>query len=92
MTQTETPVMIQLPELVDFPELGEDQSPHLECCRVERFFCGAHYHPELSALELDSPEDEVCVTCMKILHENHCWRGHQHCPIPLLQGLVCPDA
>jgi hypothetical protein len=76
---------------LDDIELG-DEHPHLECCRVERFFCGRPFHPELSACELESPGDEVCARCMEILHDNHCWRGHQHCPIPLLQGLVCPDA
>ena len=76
---------------LDDIELG-DVNPHLECCRVDRFYCGAAYHPEASASETDAPFDEVCETCIDILHANHCWRGHQHCPIPLLQGIVCPDA
>ena len=92
MSTIETPVTIELPELVDLPEIGEDVQPHLECCRVPRFFCGAPYHPEASASETNAPFDEVCEKCSDVMHANHCWRGHQHCPIPLLQGLVCPDA
>ena len=92
---TEIPLTTSPVETIDESpfeiELGDEQ-PHLECCRVERFFCGRPYHPELSALEMDAPEDEVCAKCMKILHAHACWRGHQHCPIPLMQGFVCPDA
>ena len=91
---TETPLTASpVEETVEDPfdvELGEEQ-PHLECCRMERFFCGHPYHPELSALEMNSPEGEVCEECMEILHANHCWRGHQHCPIPDIAGMVCPS-
>lgn len=77
-------------ELLDL-DLG-DEHPHLECCRVERFFCGKPFHPELSAPGLNAPFDEVCTDCSRIMAENWCHRGHQHCPIPLMQGFVCPDA
>lgn len=88
---TETPVTIELPELVEMPELG-DERLHIECCRITRFFCGRQYHPELSAA-METPPDEVCARCLEIDERTKCPRGldHAHCPMPLLLGLVCPD-
>jgi hypothetical protein len=92
MTVTETPVELTNLSLEEFEEMLGDERPHLECCRVERFFCGRPYHPELAAHETDTPTDEICEKCLQILNDHACWRGHQHCPIPLLAGFVCPDA
>ncbi len=91
MSIAETPVTVHgIDELLDL-DLG-NEVPHLECCRVERFFCGTQFHEELSAPRLGVPIEEVCPNCVQIFAEHACWRGHQHCPIPLLGGLVCPDA
>ena len=83
---TDSPTSV--PELLDL-DLGDEEF-HIVCCRVNRFFCGAPHYPEAEATEAEA-EEEVCGKCVKILHENACWRGHQHCPIPLMQGFVCPD-
>jgi hypothetical protein len=91
VTVTETPVEV-VPSTVWEPELGNEH-PHIECCRAPRFYCGAGYHPELSAGD-EHERDDLCTDCVKILEESQCWRGHQHCPIPspFLGGFVCPDA
>ncbi len=84
------PSVIQEWELDDLEEL-EGEQPHIECCRVERFYCGAKFHPELSAQGNNAALEEVCEECTQILERNRCWRGHNHCPIPLMIGLVCPE-
>lgn len=89
MSITETPVEVTAPVVFDI-ELG-DERPHIECCRVTRFYCGAPYHPELSASEENNP-DELCEVCFKILEDNECHRGHRHCPIPLLGWFICPES
>ena len=92
MSITETPVTIELPELVEFDvNLGYEVF-HIQCCRVDRFFCGRQFHPELGVMR-DTPEEEVCECCNRIADGSRCPRGlaHWHCPIPLLGGFVCPD-
>lgn len=87
MSDVLTPTPVE--DILDL-DLGDEEF-HIVCCRVERFFCGAPWYPEAEASESEA-EDEVCKACVRILHDNACWRGHQHCPIELLRGLVCPES
>ena len=70
--------------------LDEDIPPHIKCCVLEKFLCGASYHPELVATE-DDDEDACCVKCVDKRYEALCPRDaptHSHCQ--LMGGKLCP--
>lgn len=91
MTVTDVPVHLSS-SLEGLEATLDEALLHLECCRVERFYCGAPFHPEASAGP-DADEDEICERCLDILQASWCFRGHQHCPMssPFLSGIVCPQ-
>lgn len=91
MTIIETPVGLTNLPLEEFEEMLGDERLHVKCCRVDRFVCGRRFHPELVWATGD-PLDEMCDKCAEVLVAHECWKGHQHCPIPLLGGFVCPDS
>lgn len=90
MTIIETPIELTNLSLEEFEGMLGDERLHIKCCRVDRFYCGHSFHPEL-VITPETPEDEACEECVDVLTDHQCWRGHQHCPIPLLGGFVCPQ-
>lgn len=93
MTTTETPLETTTLSIEEFEEMLGDEHLHIKCCRIDRFYYGRVFHPEVEATEQDS-EDECCPTCVEIRYGALCpalFPTHQHCPIPLLGGFVCPD-
>jgi len=73
--------------VIDITDIGTSEA-HVTCCRYEKFMCKAPYHPEAAAPQ-DTPEEECCKPCMKVVKDMQC-RGHSHCPFDLSPKIRCP--
>lgn len=65
----------------------EGDPPHIKCCVLDEFICGAPWHPEASAIEGASLED-VCQRCQEALKDSLCADNggrHFHCPLKRLR-------
>lgn len=69
----------------------ETASLHIACCVVEKFICGAAYHPEMAA-GVDANPRDVCEACAEVVKASACYSVraglHFHCVV--VAETVCP--